>query len=102
MNLKFPSKCFSYLKFFSPFTLDASVMTSLIPDEKRALPGNSSEEVKPGIFAAQAGQDLPPLSLHVSVAASQKEVTIRQVAPLILLLSGAAFINVNSTGFLLS
>ncbi|KAL2060716.1 hypothetical protein VTL71DRAFT_9357 [Oculimacula yallundae] len=40
-----------------------------------------------------ASSSLSPLTAHVSVAESQKEVTIRQVAPLVLILSGAAFLN---------
>ncbi|KAG4418047.1 hypothetical protein IFR04_008784 [Cadophora malorum] len=45
------------------------------------------------LFIPGATQDLPPLAVHASTANSQKEVTVRQVAPLVLILSGAAFIN---------
>lgn len=50
--------------------------------------------VKSSLFIQGATQDLPPLASYVSAATSQKEVTIRQVAPLVLILSGAAFLNV--------
>lgn len=48
------------------------------------------------LFIPGATQDLPPLAVHASTANSQKEVTVRQVAPLVLILSGAAFINVRT------
>ncbi|KAK0113476.1 hypothetical protein ONS95_013733 [Cadophora gregata] len=60
--------------------------------EKRSSVENRGVE-KSALFIPGATQDLPPLAVLASTTTSQKEVTIRQVAPLILILSGAAFIN---------
>ena len=66
-------------------------MIDAVPDEKEPLGGI----VKSSLFVPGATQDLPPLAVHASTANSQKDLTIRQVAPLVLILSGAAFLNVS-------
>jgi hypothetical protein len=47
-----------------------------------------------GILASESGvvADLSPLSAFVSTASVAQEVTIRQVAPLVLILTGASFL----------
>ncbi|KAL5327566.1 hypothetical protein ACEPPN_005266 [Leptodophora sp. 'Broadleaf-Isolate-01'] len=67
-------------------------MIDPVSDEKTTSAGDGCP-VKSSLFIPGATQDSPPLALHASTANSQKEVTIRQVAPLVLILSGAAFIN---------
>ncbi len=39
-------------------------------------------------------QDLTPLSIQENAASTTREVTIQQVAPLVLVLTGATFLNV--------
>ena len=40
-------------------------------------------------------QDLTPLSVQETSASTARDVTIKQVAPLVLVLTGATFLNVN-------
>jgi len=56
-------------------------------------------EIKPAqnISASDdpVAEQVAPLKPHASAASSAKEVTIRQVAPLVLVLTGATFLNVS-------
>jgi hypothetical protein len=64
---------------------DASVALAT-GDEKTSTP--------PSGVGSAVIQELAPLSVQDTTASAAREVTIRQVAPLVLVLTGATFLNV--------
>jgi hypothetical protein len=67
-----------------------------VDTDKEASIESSKIETKAtaGILAPESAvvADLSPLSAFVSTASVAQEVTIRQVAPLVLILTGASFL----------
>ena len=57
--------------------------------------GEKKSTTPPSGIAKGVMQDLAPLSVQATAASVAKDVTVRQVAPLVLILTGATFLNVS-------
>ncbi len=73
-------------------------MVSSLSNNDAAIEVKSSANEPAGLFATEKAiaEGLAPLSIHQTTASVAQEVTIRQVAPLVLVLTGATFLHVRS------
>lgn len=55
------------------------------------------ETIEPGLFVSEkaVSEGMVPLSIHQTTTSIAQEVTIRQVAPLVMVLTGATFLHVS-------
>ena len=71
----------------------SAVTDPIVHDERKDAPNNEMLAAGSILVAGEPVlEESPPIAHHFTVE-SQKEVTIRQVAPLVIVLTGATFLN---------
>lgn len=69
-------------------------MVSVKDEESRGADVDKKAVSPPNEIQTALMQDLTPLSIQETSASTARDVTIKQVAPLVLVLTGATFLNV--------